>query len=117
MDGPGFSAGDVPDGTKQAKLQFTIFVPTADFFATMRSNQAALNFQAATAGSSGSATGTVNADDNGLERFLTATRRQNFLIPPRRHRAFPLVEFTSSATTSVAPSVRRASLSSKLTNL
>jgi hypothetical protein len=26
------------------------------------------------------------------ERFLTATRRQNFLIPPRRHRAFPLVE-------------------------
>ena len=34
----------------------------------------------------------VNADDNGLERFLTATRRQNFLIPPRRHRAFPLVE-------------------------
>ena len=34
----------------------------------------------------------VDPDDNGLERFLTATRRQNFLIPPRRHRAFPLVE-------------------------
>ena len=32
-------------------------------------------------------------DDNGLERFITATRRQNFLVPPRRHRAFPLVEF------------------------
>jgi hypothetical protein len=31
-------------------------------------------------------------EDNGLERFLTATRRQNFLVPPRRHRAFPLVE-------------------------
>jgi hypothetical protein len=30
--------------------------------------------------------------DNGLERFITATRRQNFLIPPRRHRAFPLLE-------------------------
>jgi hypothetical protein len=28
----------------------------------------------------------------GLERFLTATRRQNFLVPPRRHRSFPLVE-------------------------
>jgi hypothetical protein len=28
----------------------------------------------------------------GLERFITATRRQNFLVPPRRHRAFPLVE-------------------------
>ena len=24
----------------------------------------------------------VDPDDNGLERFLTATRRQNFLIPP-----------------------------------
>ena len=34
----------------------------------------------------------VDPDDNGLERFLTATRRQNFLIPPRRNRAFPLVE-------------------------
>jgi hypothetical protein len=33
-------------------------------------------------------------DENGLERFLTATRRQNYLIPPGRHRAFPLVEFT-----------------------
>jgi hypothetical protein len=26
------------------------------------------------------------------ERFITATRRQNFLCPPRRNRAFPLVE-------------------------
>ena len=33
-----------------------------------------------------------SVEDNGLERFLTATRRQNFLIPPRRHRAFPLTE-------------------------
>ncbi len=31
-------------------------------------------------------------DDNGLERFITATRRQNFLVPPRRQRAFPLIE-------------------------
>jgi hypothetical protein len=30
--------------------------------------------------------------DNGLERFITATRWQNFLVPPRRQRAFPLVE-------------------------
>jgi hypothetical protein len=27
-----------------------------------------------------------------LERFMTATRRQNFLVPPRRHRAFPMLE-------------------------
>jgi hypothetical protein len=36
----------------------------------------------------------VNFADNGLERFITATRRQNFLVPPRRHRAFPLIELT-----------------------
>jgi hypothetical protein len=36
----------------------------------------------------------VAATDNGLERFITATRRQNFLVPPRRHRAFPLLELS-----------------------
>jgi hypothetical protein len=36
----------------------------------------------------------VPDDDDGLERFLTATRRQNFLMPSRAHRAFPLLEFT-----------------------
>jgi hypothetical protein len=85
MDGPGFDNLDVPGGSKQPKLQFTAFVPTADFFATMRRNQASLDlaqqFQ-------------VEEAENSLERFLTTTRRQNFLIPPRRHRAFPLVELT-----------------------
>lgn len=93
MDGPGFDSMDVPDGSNQPKLQFTIFVPTADFFATMRKNQAALKYQAFQQGRGGSTTGTVDSDDNGLERFLTATRRQNFLVPPRSRRAFPLREF------------------------
>jgi hypothetical protein len=83
MDGPGFDNLDVPDGSKQPKLQFTIFVPTSDFFQTLRSNQASLDLVKANA---------IPDEDNGLERFITATRRQNFLIPPRRHRAFPLVE-------------------------
>jgi hypothetical protein len=34
----------------------------------------------------------VDSSDNGLERFMTVTRRQNFLVPPRRHRAFPMLE-------------------------
>jgi len=38
----------------------------------------------------------VDPDDNGLERFITATRRQNFLCPPRQNRSFPLTEFTSN---------------------
>lgn len=93
MDGPGLDNLDVPDGSNQPKLQFTVFVPTADFFTTMRANQAALRFQIFEQGFGGSTTGTVDADDNGLERFLTATRRQNFLIPSRGRRTFPLREF------------------------
>lgn len=109
MDGPGFSSGDVPDGSTQPKLQFTVFVPSADFFKTMRSNQAALKFQTFEQNFGGSTSGTVDSEDNGLERFLTATRRQNFLCPPRRHRAFPLVEFTNNTAT---PSISRKSSSS-----
>jgi len=87
MDGPGFDALDVPDGSAQPKLQFTVFVPTADFFATMRRNQASLDLVQQN---------NVDADDNGLERFITATRRQNFLVPPRAHRTFPLLELIRS---------------------
>lgn len=34
----------------------------------------------------------VAASANGINSFITATRRQNFLVPPRRHRALPLIE-------------------------
>jgi hypothetical protein len=92
MDGPGFDTMDIPStlpvpGTSRnvAKLQFTVFVPTADFFTTMRRNQASLDLQQQF---------NVDPNDNGLERFITATRRQNFLVPPRRHRALPLLELT-----------------------
>ena len=96
-DGPGFDTLDVPAfqdfpggtsfaaGTTQFKLHFLVFVPTAEFFRAMRVNVAAQDLQAQFQGGD---------DDNGLERFITATRRQNFLIPPRRHRAFPLLELT-----------------------
>jgi hypothetical protein len=99
MDGPGFSGLDVPQfeefpgnghvfaaGTSMPKLEFTVFVPTAEFFRRMRANAAAQDLQVQ---------GHVDPDDNGLERFTTATRRQNFLVPPRPVRAFPLVEFTA----------------------
>ncbi|HXM54773.1 MAG TPA: hypothetical protein VOB72_05235 [Candidatus Dormibacteraeota bacterium] len=85
MDGAGYDNMDVPDGSNQPKLQFTAFVPTAEFFRAMRANTAALDIIAATGN-------LVADDDNGLERFIMATRRQNFLVPPRRHRAFPLLE-------------------------
>ena len=76
---------DMPGGGNQLKLQFTIFVPSANFFASLRTHQASLDLQR---------TYDVQPGVNGLERFLTTTRRQNFVVPPRRHRAFPLTEFT-----------------------
>jgi hypothetical protein len=91
MDGTGFDGMDVPDGSNQPKLQFTVFVPTAQFFTDMRTNQAALKYQKNPTDPNSKG---VDPDDNGLERFLTATRRQNFLVPPRTHRVFPLIEFT-----------------------
>jgi len=92
MDVPAFRTmptqvgSDMPAGSAVFKLQFLVYVPTADFFASMRSLQAAQDFQKQFLGGA--------TDDNGLERFITATRRQNFLVPPRRHRAFPLLELT-----------------------
>jgi hypothetical protein len=83
MDGPGYDGMDMPGGASHPKLQFTIFVPSARFFTSLREHQASLDLQRAYH---------VAPSDNGLERFLTATRRQNFLVPPRRHRAFPLAE-------------------------
>jgi hypothetical protein len=97
VDGPGLSSLDVPAfttfpggtavpaGSLQPKLEFAAFVPTAEMFRQMRVNVAAQDLQVQFG---------VDPDDNGLERFITATRRQNFLTPPRPVRAFPLTEFT-----------------------
>jgi hypothetical protein len=85
IDGPGFDAMDTTNGRNTPKLQFSGFFPSADFFAQLRTSQASLDlldqFQ-------------LEEEDHGLERFITATRRQNYLIPPRRHRGFPLIELT-----------------------
>ena len=85
---PGANGTDVPAGSSQFKLQFLIYVPTADLFARMRTSQAAQELEKEFLDG--------QSDDNGLERHITATRRQNFLVPPRRHRAFPLLEFAAS---------------------
>ena len=99
-DGPGISTLDVPDGSVQATLEFTIFVPTAEFFRVLRINAASQDLVETGGSNGGTATGVPagvqpsDDEDDGLERFLSATRRQNFLIPPRRHRSFPLLELT-----------------------
>ena len=67
-DGPGFDGLDAAGGERLPKNQSATFVPSAAAYSALR--------------------------PHGLERFLTATRRQNFLAPPRRHRAFPLLELS-----------------------
>jgi len=85
IDGPGFDTMDTTTGRNTPKLQFSGFFPSSDFFSTLRRNQASVDLLDEFA---------LPEEDHGLERFITATRRQNYLIPPRRHRAFPLIELT-----------------------
>jgi hypothetical protein len=112
MDGPGLDGMDVPAfdtfpgqptisthfgaGTNQFKLEFIIFVPTSEFFRQLRESAGAQPIfqQFGQPNDPHGTSGGVQFSDNGLERFLTATRRQNFLTPPRRHRSFPLLELT-----------------------
>ncbi|TCO59566.1 hypothetical protein [Actinocrispum wychmicini] len=106
MDGPGLGGMDVPAfqsypggatvpaGSSQPKLEFAIFVPTSEFFRRLRTDVAAQDLQVQFK---------VDPEDNGLERFITTTRRQNFLVPPRSVRAFPLVEFAGPAVASATP--------------
>jgi hypothetical protein len=89
MDGPGYddmdTAGHHTPGPNTAKLHFSAFMPTAESFRQMRKDQASLDLVHQHH---------VTNNNNGVERFITATRRQNFLMPPRRHRTFPLLELT-----------------------
>ncbi|HET6212880.1 MAG TPA: hypothetical protein VFE14_08420 [Micromonosporaceae bacterium] len=83
MDGAGFDDLDSPDGVLRPKRQFSVFVPSADLFAAIRRRHASLDPHA-----------DLDAGEweTCLAHFIAATRRQNFLVPPRRHRAFPLLE-------------------------
>jgi hypothetical protein len=85
IDGPGFDALDVPDGSDQPKTHFSMFIPSAEVFERMRRYQAATDLAQAF---------DVRPEVNGIERFMTTTRRQNFLVPSRGHRALPLLELT-----------------------
>lgn len=79
-----FNTLDALDGEKATPgVHFLSFVPTAQVFHASRlamdATTIAQRYQLASAA-------------NGINSFLTVTRRQNFLVPPRKHRAFPLLE-------------------------
>jgi hypothetical protein len=87
VDGPGFDTMDVPDGSLQPKLHFSALVPTADLFRRMRISLASRDLVQQYQ---------IEVGDQGLEPRTTATRRQNFLMPRRAHRAFPLLELAKT---------------------
>ena len=73
-DGAGYDNLDVPDGSNQPKLQFTAFVPTGDFFNTMRKNQASLDLVAEVwGGGGGQRPGAVHHGDATAELLGAAT--------------------------------------------
>ena len=90
LDNPFFwSADPAGDGMKDgpaAGVHFVVFTPTSDDFHRGRlamdgvmPDGTKLEF-------------TPGARGQGFNSVLTTTHRQNFLVPPRRHRSFPLAE-------------------------
>jgi hypothetical protein len=90
LDNPFFytsdQAGDGYSSSPAASLHFVVFTPTSDAFHRGR-----------LAMDGHYPDGTVLPLDvrtqAGFNQFLSTTHRQNFLVPPRAHRSFPLVEF------------------------
>ena len=79
-----FNTLDALDGEKAAPgLHFLAFVPTAQVFHQSRQAMDAVDVAHRYG---------IGSHANGINAFLTVTRRQNFLVPPRSHRAFPLLE-------------------------
>jgi len=49
----------------------------------------------------------IDDTNNGINRVIRATHRQNFLIPPRRRRSFPLVELLDGVQRQFLPLAQR----------
>jgi hypothetical protein len=77
--------GDEVGLTPAAGVHFVIFNPTGDDF---RRNRLAMDGVLP----DGRIPFSPRAREQGFNSILMTTHRQNFLVPPRRHRAFPLAE-------------------------
>jgi len=75
---------EVGDGPA-AGLHFVVFNPTGDDF---RRNRLAMDGVLP----GGKIAFAPRAREQGFNSILSTTHRQNFLVPPRRHRSFPLAE-------------------------
>jgi hypothetical protein len=80
-------AGDHYNSQKSAGLHFLMFVPTVENFNRTRLAMDGRYPDGATVSLS------PRSANAGLNSVLYTTHRQNYLIPPRSHRSFPLAEF------------------------
>jgi hypothetical protein len=79
--------GDHYSSHKAAGLHFLIFVPTTETFNRVRLAMDGHFPDGKTVSVS------PRSPDAGLNSVVYTTHRQNYLIPPRVHRSFPLAEF------------------------
>lgn len=79
-----FNTMDAMDGDAPASgLHFLAFTPGSRIFHQSRQGMDATDI---------AQRHSIPSHANGINDFLHVTRRQNFLAPPRAHRAFPLIE-------------------------
>jgi hypothetical protein len=83
-----YSIDDEISPTPQAGLHFIGFGPSSQHFEQMRLKMDSVDLQRRHG---------LPDESIGLAKFLTTTHRQNFLLPPRAHRAMPLAEFLQGA--------------------
>lgn len=80
-----FSSDEQMETTPRAGVHFIGFSPSAQHFELMRREMDSVDLQERYG----------LADENvGFTKFLHTTHRQNYLLPPRAHRCFPLAELT-----------------------
>jgi len=86
LDNPFFWSKDGVDETPAAGVHFVVFNPTSDDFHRNRLAMDGVMEDGTRLPFSPRARG------QGFNAILRTTHRQNFLVPPRRHRSFPLAE-------------------------
>jgi hypothetical protein len=69
-----------------AGLHFAVFVPASRLFHTARLAMDGVLPDGT------NLRGTIDDAHNGINSYMAATHRQNYLVPPRAHRSFPLAE-------------------------
>ncbi len=87
LDNPFFwSADGAASAEAAAGVHFVVFIPTSDDFHRVRHAMDGVFPDGTTLPFS------PRAEGQGFNSILRTTRRQNFLVPPRVHRSFPLAE-------------------------